>query len=61
MAGGDKGLLVNSTNLCKAKHRADVKFTSQSNRFLRLRPLMRTSCKTKGKAKRKHAHRHRRG
>jgi hypothetical protein len=52
MLGGDKGLLVNSRNLCKAPARADVKFTSQSNKFLRLRPAMQTSCKGK-KARRK--------
>ncbi len=51
MLGGDKGLLVNSRNLCKAPARADVKFTSQSNRFLRLRPLMQTSCKGRAKSK----------
>ena len=58
MKGGDKGLLVNSRNLCKAPARADVKFTSQSNKFLRLRPLMQTSCKGK-KAKRKRSDRRR--
>jgi len=47
MLGGEKGLLVNSRSLCKAPARADVKFTSQSNKFLRLRPVMQTSCKGK--------------
>lgn len=56
MLGGDKGLLVNSRNLCKAPARADVKFTAQSGKFLRLRPLMQTSCKKPKKAKRKRSH-----
>ncbi len=60
MNGGKNGLLVNSRNLCKAPARADVEFTSQSNKFLRLRPLMQTSCKKPKRAKRKRPHhRHR--
>jgi hypothetical protein len=49
MLGGKKGLLVNSTNLCKAAHRADVQFTAQSGKKLHLRPLMQNGCKRGGK------------
>jgi len=55
MNGGDKGLLVNSTNLCKGKHRADVKFTAQSGKTAHLRPLMQNGCKKGHKGKRRHA------
>jgi hypothetical protein len=57
MSGGTKGLLVNSTNLCKGRHRADIKFTAQSGKLLHLRPLVRNSCKGKGKS-RPGRHRH---
>lgn len=59
MAGGDKGLLVNSRNLCKAPSRADVRFTAQSGKPLHLRPLMQNSCKKPRKAKRHKRHRRR--
>jgi hypothetical protein len=49
MAGGKKGLLVNSTNLCRKAHRADVRFTAQNGKKLRLRPVMQNSCKKKGR------------
>jgi len=57
MNGSNKGLLVNSTDLCKGKHRADVKFTAQSGKAAHLRPLMQNGCK---KA-RQHKRHHRRG
>jgi hypothetical protein len=52
MAGGKKGLLVNSTNLCKKAHRADVRFTAQNGKKLHLRPVMQNSCKKSRKGKR---------
>lgn len=53
-----KGLFVNSTDLCKAKHRAKANATAQNGKRDRSKPLVRAQC---GKAHRKrHAkHRHR--
>jgi hypothetical protein len=45
MKGGKKGLLVNSTDLCRGKHRADVAFTGQNGRERDFRPVVTTSCK----------------
>jgi hypothetical protein len=44
MQGGGKGLIVNSTNLCAGKHRANVKLSAHNGRQLTLKPLMRASC-----------------
>jgi hypothetical protein len=41
MQGGQKGLFVNSTNLCAAKHRARVNATGQNGRRALTKPLMR--------------------
>jgi hypothetical protein len=49
MRGGEKGLLVNSRNLCKAPSRADVRFTAQSGKPLHLRPLVQNSCRKIGR------------
>jgi hypothetical protein len=49
MQGGDKSLLVNSTNLCSGKQRADVSFTGQNGRKHDFRPVVTNSCKKKGK------------
>lgn len=55
MQGGKKGLLINSTDLCKGKRkRATAVLTSQSGRELTLRPAMKSACakrraKSKGK------------
>jgi hypothetical protein len=53
MAGGKKGLLVNSRNLCKAPSRADVRFTAQSGKRLHLRPLMQNRCKKANNGKKR--------
>ena len=58
MQGGKKGLIVNSTNLCAAPHRADAKIVGQNGKQATLRPVMRPSCKKQRKAKRS-SHRHR--
>ncbi|HVY95890.1 MAG TPA: hypothetical protein VHA54_02910 [Solirubrobacterales bacterium] len=50
MQGGKKGLLVNSTNLCKGKHRAIVAFTGQNGKVANSNPPLKVRC---GKAKRK--------
>jgi len=59
MQGGQKGLFVNSTNICRARHRARAGMRAQNGRSLLRRPLVRAlSCK---RATRNRAHsRHRR-
>lgn len=52
MQGGKKGLLVNSTDLCKAPHRAEANFTAQNGRKRDLRPVLAVSCRKQGKAAR---------
>ena len=45
MKGGKKGLLVNSTNICKDPHRASVRMTGQNGRTNDLQLPVQTSCK----------------
>ena len=54
MQGGKKGLLINSTNVCRGKHRAAVKFTAHNGKVHDFKPLLRASCgkKARGKSKR---------
>jgi hypothetical protein len=52
MQGGKKGLLVNNTNLCKAKPRATVLFDGQNGKVHDTQPLAKTDCGKK-KAKKK--------
>jgi hypothetical protein len=47
LEGGNKGLLVNSTDLCKAKHRAKADFTGQNGKAFSSRPVLRVKCKGK--------------
>jgi hypothetical protein len=51
MRGGERGLLVNSRNLCAQPARATARLVGQNGRALTLRPKMRTSCSqgTQGK------------
>ncbi len=56
MKGGNKGLLVNSTNLCEATHRAKANFTGQNGKAFNAKPVLRVKCGGKGKS----ANRHRR-
>jgi hypothetical protein len=50
MQGGRKGLIVNSTDLCAAKHRADANFTAQSGKGHEASPEVRAKgCGKKGK------------
>jgi hypothetical protein len=44
MQGGEKGLLQNSRNLCRAPSRATAKLTGHNGRQIVLRPPMRASC-----------------
>ncbi len=60
MQGGKKGLLQNSTNICKATNKATALITAQNGKGVELRPELKNSkCgKTKKKRKgKKHAHR----
>ena len=65
MQGAKKGLIVNSTNLCRNpnRNRARADFTGQNGRVRRLKPPLRPSgCKEKRGAKRarlSHARLHR--
>jgi hypothetical protein len=52
MQGGKKGLLVNSTNLCKATNRAISEFTGQNGKLHNTNPALQAEC---GKAHRKGA------
>jgi hypothetical protein len=60
MQGGKKGLLVNSTNLCRSTNRATADFTGQNGKKHVFRPVLKARCG--GKAKKKaQARRHRNG
>lgn len=52
LKGGKKGLLVNSTNICKGIHRASVKFVGQNGKVEELQPSMNPQCGGGGKKKR---------
>jgi len=52
MHGARKGLIVNSTDLCAKKHRANARFGAHSAKQRTLKPLLRPSCKQKRRAKR---------
>jgi hypothetical protein len=51
MQGGKKGLLVNSTNICRGKHRASATFTGQNGKRLESHPLLKAKCGGKKKHK----------
>jgi hypothetical protein len=54
MAGGKKGLLVNSTNLCKGTHKAISEFTGQNGKRSDSEPAVKAQCgKKKGKKSKK--------
>jgi hypothetical protein len=55
MQGGKKGLLVNSTNICKGKNRAIADFTGHNGKKDLFKPLVKgASCKRGRKGKRSH-------
>ncbi len=57
MQGGQKGLIVNSRNLCATKNRAELSFTAQSTKTLDRTPVV-DAAGCKGKARhRRHARR----
>ena len=53
MRGGQKGLLVNSRNLCTSINRASVSLVAQSGKAVLQRPALRVGC-SKNKKKRRH-------
>jgi hypothetical protein len=55
MQGGDKGLLVNSTNICRHKNRAIADFTGQNGKVHKFRPILRATGCRKASAKAKPA------
>jgi hypothetical protein len=59
MKGGDKGLLVNSENICKKPQRAIAKIEAQNGKTANQSPLLMNSCGAKAKTgKHDHNHRH---
>ncbi len=57
MAGGKKGLLQNSTNICKGKHLATAEFEAQNGKGADLLPPLKAQCKKPRKAKKRAARR----
>jgi hypothetical protein len=47
MQGGKKGLLINSTDICKGKHRAIVGFHGQNGKRNVTNPAVRAKCRKK--------------
>ncbi|HEY5815446.1 MAG TPA: hypothetical protein VIS95_03800 [Solirubrobacterales bacterium] len=52
MQGAKKGLIVNSTDLCASRHRADARFGGQNGKRFKARPVVQAGCGKGGKAKR---------
>ena len=55
-AGGKKSLLVNSTNICKGRHRAKLDYTAHSGKTYGAKAPLQAKCK-KGKHKKRAKHR----
>jgi len=53
MQGGNKGLLVNSRNICARTYRARVVFTAHNGKRHTIRPKLVAQCKKKRKGKRR--------
>jgi hypothetical protein len=49
MKGGGRGLLVNSTDLCRSTDRATVRMDGQNGKIHDSHPVLRNSCRGKGK------------
>jgi hypothetical protein len=49
LEGGKKGLIVNSTNLCARKHRADVRLEAHNGKQETLKPVVGAQCGGQGK------------
>ncbi len=57
MQGGRKGLFVNSTDICRAQHRADAMLAAQNAKRAELKPLLRAKCSKARKHKAQHKRR----
>jgi hypothetical protein len=55
MQGGKKGLIVNSTNLCQGKNRAETSFTGHNGKASKARPVVKPVKCGKARKKRKSA------
>jgi hypothetical protein len=58
LQSGEKGLIVNSTDLCRAKHRANAEFSGHNGKQHSLTPVVKASCRTGSKHKRRSVDRH---
>jgi hypothetical protein len=54
LPAGKKGLLQNSTNICKGTHKATAKFTAHNGKVLEAKPELQAKCGGKAKKKQKH-------
>jgi hypothetical protein len=54
MQGGQKGLIVNSTNICNGKHRAIANFTGQNGKLHDFEPVVKAKCGGKKRKARSH-------
>jgi hypothetical protein len=53
MQGGKKGLIVNSTDICRGKHRALANFDGQNGKLRDLKPVVKAKCGGKKGKKRR--------
>jgi hypothetical protein len=60
LEGGQKGLFVNSTDLCLKKQRVKVAFAGQNGKQFTTRPVMAVKCKGKARKHKRHNRRHHR-
>jgi hypothetical protein len=58
LKGGKKGLIVNSTNICKGTHKAEVDFKAQNGKTESFNAPIANSCKGKGKGGKKRKGKH---
>jgi hypothetical protein len=59
MAGAKKGLLQNSTNICKGTHKGTAEFEGQNSKLADFEPVLKNSKCAKAKPKHHHASTHR--
>jgi hypothetical protein len=58
MQGGGRGLLINSTDICRGKHAANATFTAQNGKTQQLRPAVKDGrCRKHHRGHRHHRHR----
>jgi hypothetical protein len=57
LAGGRKGLLINSEDLCKSPQKATVNLFGHNGKRLRSRTKLQTSCPKGSKKRRRASHR----